>query len=198
MNLSALAVSISGAVVLIGSIAGARHDEIPAWEVRVFRVINGMPDGLYKVLWAPMQLGNLVVGPAVGLAIAWVVGSWGVALGVVAATFLKLVVERVVRREVASYLTVRQRPATSQPRAILRGSDVPHEGPSFPSGHVILVAAVSSVLIVALHPAIVWIPFTLAAVVAVARVYVGAHNPLDVLAGFGAGLLVGGVIALFL
>jgi membrane-associated phospholipid phosphatase len=27
------------------------------------------------------------------------------------------------------------------------------------------------------------------------RVYVGAHNPLDVIAGFGAGMLVGGVLA---
>jgi membrane-associated phospholipid phosphatase len=29
------------------------------------------------------------------------------------------------------------------------------------------------------------------------RVYVGAHNPLDVTAGLGAGLLLGGTIATF-
>jgi hypothetical protein len=29
------------------------------------------------------------------------------------------------------------------------------------------------------------------------RVYVGAHNPLDVTAGLGAGLLLGGVVAAF-
>jgi membrane-associated phospholipid phosphatase len=29
------------------------------------------------------------------------------------------------------------------------------------------------------------------------RVYVGAHNPLDVTAGLGAGLLLGGLVAAF-
>ena len=31
----------------------------------------------------------------------------------------------------------------------------------------------------------------------VGRVYVGAHNPLDVTAGLGAGLLLGGILAAF-
>ena len=46
----------------------------------------------------------------------------------------------------ADYLAIRQRPGTSQTGAILRGGDVPSSGPSFPSGHVILVAAVGSVV----------------------------------------------------
>ncbi len=29
------------------------------------------------------------------------------------------------------------------------------------------------------------------------RVFVGAHNPLDVTAGLGAGLIVGGIVAVF-
>ena len=33
--------------------------------------------------------------------------------------------------------------------------------------------------------------------VVVGRVYVGAHNPLDVTAGLGAGLLLGGFVAAF-
>ena len=39
----------------------------------------------------------------------------------------------------------RHRPGTSQVGAVLRG-DVPVEGHSFPSGHVILVAALAAVL----------------------------------------------------
>jgi membrane-associated phospholipid phosphatase len=35
----------------------------------------------------------------------------------------------------------------------------------------------------------------LTAAVMVGRVYVGAHNPLDVTAGLGAGLLAGGIVA---
>ena len=38
----------------------------------------------------------------------------------------------------------------------------------------------------------------LTALVIVGRVYVGRHNPLDVTAGLGAGLLLGGVLATFI
>ncbi len=40
-----------------------------------------------------------------------------------------------------------------------------------------------------------WAPIALSLVVMAGRVYVGAHNPLDVTAGMGAGLLLGGAIA---
>ncbi len=145
------------------------------------------------LLWLPMQLGNLVVGTGAGLAVALVAGDLTVAVGVILAMGLKLVTERVVRREMADYLATRQRPGTSQTGAILRGGDVPSSGPSFPSGHVILVAAVGSVVapdasggvVVATRPCS-------PSLVMVGRVYVGAHNPLDVTAGLGAGLLLGG------
>ena len=45
---------------------------------------------------------------------------------------------------------------------------------------------------------LVAVAFVLTAAVAVGRVYVAAHNPLDVTAGLGAGLVVGGGIAALL
>jgi len=110
---------------------------------------------------------------------------------------LKLVTERVVRHEMASYLQVRQRPGTSEPGATLRGGDVPPRGPSFPSGHIILVAAVACLVAPILPTGGVWVAFALTALVMIGRVYVGAHNPLDVTAGLGAGLLLGGVLTAF-
>ena len=50
------------------------------------------------------------------------------------ATFSKLGTEKLVRREMADYLAVRQRPGTSQVDAILRGADVPALGRQFPVG----------------------------------------------------------------
>jgi membrane-associated phospholipid phosphatase len=193
MTVAWLVVAVVGLLVLGASIYGARHPYIPAWEVRVFARINGLPDWLYWVLWLPMQLGNLVVGTGVGLAIAWWAGELDVAVGVVLAAVLKLVTERVVRREMAAYLSVRQRPGTSQPKAKLRG-DVPRTGPSFPSGHVILVAAVACPVTPIVTAWISWLPLTLVALVMLGRVYVGAHNPLDTTAGLGAGLLLGGIL----
>jgi membrane-associated phospholipid phosphatase len=57
------------------------------------------------------------------------------------------------------------------------------------------VAAIGCVVAPVLPAWSVSLPLVLALVVMFGRVYVGAHNPLDVIAGFGAGLLVGGVLA---
>lgn len=195
---AALALAGAGAVVLAGSVAGARLPEIHPLERKVFRAINGLPDWLLGLLWVPMQLGNLVVGTLVGLAGAVVVRDWRLAAAVVLAMLLKLGGERIVRHRMARYLSARQRPGTSQPGAILRGADVPAVGPSFPSGHVILVAAVASVVAHDIPLAWSWLPLLLVVLVMVGRVYVGAHNPLDVTAGLGVGLLVGSVIQLIL
>jgi membrane-associated phospholipid phosphatase len=186
-----------GLAIVAASIGAARRPDIPHWEVRVFHAVNGLPGWLYWILWPPMQLGNLVVGTLVGLASAWVAREPTVAVGVILAMILKLVTERIVRREMKVYLAVRERPGTSQQGSVLRGGDVPSKGPSFPSGHVILVAAIGCVVAPTLPVEWVWAPFSLTLVVMFGRVYVGAHNPLDVTAGLGAGLLLGGVLAAF-
>ncbi len=197
MNPWWLVVAVFGLIVAWWSIAHARKPVISDAESRVFHAVNGLPDGLYPFLWLPMQLGNLVVGTVAGLLVAFVDRDLTVGIGVILAMALKLVVERVVRREMADYLAVRQRPGTSQVGAKLRGGDVPKSGPSFPSGHVILVAAVGAVVAPNLDSVWWWVPAVAALLVMVGRVYVGAHNPLDVTAGLGVGLLLGGVIAVF-
>ena len=197
MNLRWLALSAAGLAVGAAAIAAARRPEIPPWEARVFHAINGLPDWLYWLLWPPMQLGNLVVGTLVGLATAALAGNGAVAVGVLLAMVLKLVTERVLRHEMMEYLEVRERPGSSQQGAILRSGDVPPRGPSFPSGHVLLVAAIGCVVAPTLPAWLVGAPVLLTVLVMVGRVYVGAHNPLDVVAGLGAGLVLGGLLAGF-
>jgi undecaprenyl-diphosphatase len=189
-----LAVAGGGLAILSASIAAAVRPEIPEWEKRAFHTINGLPHWLLPILWLPMQLGNLVVGTALGLAIALAAGEVEIAVGVVLAAALKLVAERLVRKQLRAKLQARVRPGTSQTGAILRGDDVPPAGPSFPSGHVILVAAIACVVDPLLPAGLIWGPFFLTALVMVGRVYVGAHNPLDATAGLGAGFLLGGLV----
>ena len=190
--------ALAGVIVLGLSGWGARADEIHPFERRAFRAVNRLPGWIYVPLWVPMQFGNLVVGAVAGLFVAFLLRDWGVAIAVVVATVLKLVVERVIRRRMTTFADVRQRPGTSEPGAILRGKDVPREGASFPSGHVILAAAIAAVLSSALGPSLAWVPWLVTLLVMLGRVYVGAHNPLDVTAGLGAGMLIGGLLDLLL
>ncbi len=59
-----------------------------------------------------------------------------------------------------------------------------------------MVAAVGTVVAAGLSLGLAWVPLGVCLVVAVGRVYVGAHNPLDVTAGLGMGLLVGALLSI--
>jgi len=195
MHPATLSSLLGGAVILGLSLLGARHPVIHPAEQRAFRAVNGLPDWLYWPLWPPMQLGNLVVGTLAGLALAWAWNDGRLAVAVVIAAALKLLAERAIRHWMAAYLSVRQRPGTSEPGAHLRGPDVPSSGMSFPSGHVVLVAAITAVIVDDLGAAWLGLPVVLTLAVMVGRVYVGAHNPLDVTAGLGAGLVSGALVS---
>ena len=119
MNPWWLIVAGVGLLVVSASIFEARRPSISRVESDVFHAVNRLPDGLYALLWLPMQLGNLVVGTCAGLAVALLDGDLAVAIGAIAAMVLKLVTERIVRKEMADYLAVRQRPGTSQVGALL-------------------------------------------------------------------------------
>ena len=86
----------------------------------------------------------------------------------------------------------RQRPGVTEPDPILR--DVPSLGNSFPSGHAIIAFGIAALLAPYLSRRWQVVVWTLAVLNSVARIYLGAHNPLDVVAGAGLGVLIGGVL----
>jgi undecaprenyl-diphosphatase len=159
-------------------------------ERAVFHAINGLPGWLYRPMLAAQYLGVLAM-PLVVAAGALVWRRWRLAAALVLVVPLKLVLERAAKQ-----LVHRQRPGTTVPDAILRG--VPHHGLSFTSGHAIITFAIAGLLVLVLPRHWGIVAFVLAACNAVARVYLGAHNPLDVVGGAAIGLMIAAVLDMFL
>jgi membrane-associated phospholipid phosphatase len=178
----------AGLGVLVAGILVVRDGTVPGWEERLFDAINDLPGWLYPPIWALQQLGVLIVGPVVAI-VAAVTRRFRLALAALIATGTKLVLEQTVKT-----IVDRQRPATSIGDDVELRGDVPTHGESFPSGHAVLVAALAAVVAPYLPPRWRALPWVLVAIVMLARVYVGAHNPLDVICGAGLGLAIGSCI----
>jgi undecaprenyl-diphosphatase len=159
-------------------------------ERAAFHAVNGLPDWLYLPMLLFQYLGVLVV-PLVVAAGALAFRRWRLAAALVLVVPLKLATERI-----AKLLVERERPGTTVPDAILHG--VPSAGLSFTSGHAIITFAIAGLLVLVLPRRWGIVAFVLATLNAVARVYLGAHNPLDVVGGAAIGLAIAAVLDLAL
>ena len=123
--------------------------------------------------------------------VALVLHRYRLAVAACVVTLLKLVSERGVKAAVS-----RERPGTSiGPDVELRG-DVHLAGESFVSGHAVLVAALAGVVTPYLPGRWKMVPWILVGAVMAGRVYVGAHNPLDVVCGAALGIAIAGAVNL--
>jgi undecaprenyl-diphosphatase len=159
-------------------------------ERAAFHAVNGLPDWLYRPMLAFQYLGVLAM-PLVVAAGALAFRRWRLAAALVLVVPFKLALERVVK-----LLVERERPGTTVPDAILRG--VHPAGLSFVSGHAIITFAIAGLLALVLPRRWAVVAFALATLNAVARVYLGAHNPLDVVGGAAVGLAIAAALDLVL
>ena len=158
-------------------------------DVAVFRRINHWPGWLYPPMWTVQLSGVIGALPLVAAAAA-VWRRLRLAVALAAATLLKPLLEAV-----AKMFVQRDRPAQTLPDVILRGRSAAH-GLSFPSGHAMVIFAIAA--LVAPYFKSWWkvLPWALAAAVCLSRMYLGAHFPLDVIAGAGLGLFIGSTLNL--
>jgi undecaprenyl-diphosphatase len=159
-------------------------------ERAAFHAVNGLPDWLYLPMLLFQYLGVLAMPLLVAVG-ALAFRRWRLAAALVLVVPLKLATERLVK-----LLVERERPGTTVPDAILHG--VNSAGLSFVSGHAIITFAIAGLLVLVLPRRWGIVAFALATLNAVARVYLGAHNPLDVVGGAAVGLAIAAVLDLAL
>jgi membrane-associated phospholipid phosphatase len=174
--------------VLFATMLAARA-ELASIEVKIFREVNELPQGLHTVVWPFMQYGTFITIPALAL-IALLFRRFrlavAIALAGVGVYLVALAVKEVVER--------------GRPAALLTAVEERElfgaESLGYPSGHAAVSAALT--VVVAAHLSARWVIAALAlgAFVLFGRIYVGAHLPLDVVGGAALGALAGGVVNL--
>ncbi len=176
-----------GLVIVCGLLV-ANH-LVVGTDVALFHRINHWPGWLYPPMWVVQLSGVIGALPLVAAAAA-LLRRFRLAAALAAATLLKIWLE-----SVAKMLVQRGRPAKTVPDVILRGNSAAH-GLSFPSGHAMVIFAITTLAAPYLKGWWKILPWALAAAVCLSCLYLGAHFPLDVIAGAGLGMLIGGVLNL--
>ncbi|HEX5642630.1 MAG TPA: phosphatase PAP2 family protein [Thermoleophilia bacterium] len=179
-----------GLLLLVVTALWSLGDQPYAAERRAFDLVNGLPEALAYLLIPVMQAGSLAAVFAAGI-LALIARRPRLAGLVVMAGGSAWVLAKLVKRVVE-----RGRPDEYLTDVVIRGAV--QMGQGFPSGHAAVIAAMATVATPYLSRPGRLVVWTVVGLVALARVYTGAHLPLDVVAGVMVGWGFGCVVNLTL
>ena len=179
-----------GSALFAASAIEARTRQVGSTEETVFRSLNDLPDRWHVPVWAVMQSGSLAAVGVAGAA-AFAGHRRTTAIGLVAAGTAMWGGAKVVKHRFG-----RGRPAAHVDDVHVRGKE--QTGLGFPSGHAAVSFALAGVAAPSLGPVARVAVHVAAATTAGARLYVGAHLPLDIAGGTGLGLAASGLTNLVL
>jgi len=173
-------------VLLLVSRAEARRPEIPAYEVELFRRVNGASDRIRVPVRTIMQAGTFGTVPAVSV-LAWLFGRKRLAASLAVSGTIAWVGAKVVKP-----FGGRQRPQAILPDVTIRE---PIQGDlGWVSGHTAVATTLAFVASEELPRALRPILLGIVGTVGFGRMYVGAHLPHDVVGGAGLGMMISAVI----
>ena len=180
---------------LFGASAALLKAGATGWDLSLFRILNEVPPAVASVLTPLVHLFlpiGIVIAVVliVGYVVAWTRSVLPLAAGAAAAGVAWALAN------LAKAIADRPRPYQVVADAVLRQQ--PAHGTSFPSSHTAVTVAVVIALVPFLPRALAWVAIAYAVLVGWSRVYLGVHYPLDVLAGAGIGMAVGGLVLLAL
>jgi membrane-associated phospholipid phosphatase len=179
---------LAAALAVLCSWAVSSGDVDPV-EAAVFTWVNRWPDWLAEPLWACQLLGVLGM-PLVVAVPALALRQWRLVVALVLLVPLKLL----VHGELVKGLVQRERPGSTIAGAVLR--DVPSAGVAYPSGHAVITAGIVVLLAPYVRRRWLAVLVALALLNSVARVFLGAHAPLDVVGGAAVGAAIGAALNL--
>jgi undecaprenyl-diphosphatase len=171
--------------VFTAAVALARRRSIHPADAKLFRALNRLPDRLHVAVWPVMQAGSLAAVP-ISAAVVARFGSKRLAMRMGAAGLAAWLAGKA-----AKPLANRERPAAYLDDVKVRGA--PQSGRGFPSGHAAVSTALTLAFAADAKPAVRVASGAVAVTVTAARIYVGAHFPLDAVGGVALGVMVGSV-----
>ena len=181
---------VVGATVLVATALLAERG-VYGWEVAIFHAVNGLPGSLRPLLWVLNQYGTAITIP-VTTVIALAFRRWVLA----AALEMSGVTVYVLAKVIKGYVD-RGRPSALIESVVEREPFSP-ESLGYPSGHAAVAWAITIIVLAFMGRPWRRVAIVLAIVVAVVRMYVAAHLPLDLIGGAALGVFVASAVSLVL
>lgn len=181
---------VGGAVVFAAGAALAHEGDVGTGERDLFRLVNDLPKAFEVPLMVVMQAGTLGAVPVAAAACLLArrpKAALHVGIAGVAAWTMAKVLKPAVNRG---------RPGDMIIDVVIHGAHV--SGLGFPSGHSAVAAAIAGSLAPFVPRPVRRVLWGTALAVALARMYVGAHLPLDVVGGLALGWFLASVVNLTL